>query len=90
MVFALLFMVGLTASLVMVSGAATYRKKVVRECRNEPMYRPSQQILDTLLAMSPAEKISLFPTLSMKSTDATGATSELAPGPNSAQVRIGD
>jgi hypothetical protein len=88
MVFASLFMAGLIISLVMVSRAATLRTKIVRECRDEHATRPSQQIVDILTAMSPAEKIALFPTLSVMSSRASSVIADLTPVERSADVKI--
>lgn len=87
MVFASVFMVGLIVVLVMVSGASTFSKKIVREWHDEAAYRPSQQLLDIVSKMSSAEKLTLFPTLSM-SAGTPNVTPELMPAEGSAKVRI--
>ncbi len=88
MLFASLFMVGLIASLVMVSRASTFSKKLVCEWQDQDDFRPSQQLLDIMSAMSPAEKIALFPTLSVMSSSAPSVTPELTPATCPAPVRI--
>jgi hypothetical protein len=88
MLFASVFMVVLIAALVTVSRAQTYGKKLAREWHEEDAYRPSQQLLDIMSAMSPAEKIALFPTLSVVLTGAPSVTPVQTGAERSAPARI--
>jgi len=88
MVFASVFMVVLIVVLVMVSRAQTFGKKLAREWQEEDSYQPSQQLLDIMLAMSAAEKVALFPTLSVMLTSAPSLTPELTETERSSPVRI--
>ena len=87
MVFASVFMVVLIVLLVMVSRASTYSKRIVREWSDDAN-QPSQQILNVVAAMSPAERVALFPTLSVMPTGAPSETPELTPRRHATKVRI--
>ena len=87
MVYASVFMVVLIASLVMVSRAMTYGKRIVREW-NDDVKQPSQQILEVVAAMTPAERVALFPTLSVVATSAPSETPEQVPVRHSTKVRV--
>jgi hypothetical protein len=82
-------MVVLIAVLVMVSRAQTFGKKLAREWQEEDSFQPSQQLLDIMLAMSPAEKVALFPTLSVMLTSSPSGTPELTGSERSVSVRMG-
>ena len=88
MVFASMFMVVLIASLVTVSRASTFGRKLVREWQDEDEYRPSQQILDIVAAMSRPEKVTPMPTSSGMSTNAPSVAPELVPAKGPAMVRV--
>jgi L-asparagine transporter-like permease len=87
-VFASVFMVVIIAVLVMVSRAQTFGKKLAREWQEQDSFQPSQQLLDIMLAMSPGEKVALFPTLSVALAGAPSVTSELTQAERSAPDRI--
>ena len=87
MLFTAVFMVVLIVLLVGVSRTSTYSKKIVREWHDEAAYRPSQQLLDIVSKMSSAEKLTLFPTLSM-SASTPSVTPDLIPADGSTKVRI--
>lgn len=87
MLYASVFMVVLIASLVVVSRATTFSQRIVREW-NDDAKQPSQQILEVVAAMSPAERVALFPTLSVVPTSAPSETPEQVPVRHSTKVRI--
>jgi len=88
MIFASVFMVVLIAVLVTVSRAQTYGKNLAREWHEEDAYRPSQQLLDIMTAMSSAEKVALFPSLSKVLTSAPREAPDLTEAERSTPVRI--
>ena len=88
MVFASVFMLVLITALVVVSRATTYSKRIVHEWNDDDAKQPSQQILNVVAAMSPAERVALFPALSVVPTSAHSETPATASHKRSAKVRI--
>jgi hypothetical protein len=88
MLFASVFMVVLIAVLVAVSRTQTYGKKLAREWHEVDAYQPSQQLLDIMSSMSSAEKVALFPSLSMVLTSTPREAPELTRIEPSTPVRI--
>jgi len=68
MVFAYLFIVVIIAAPVVVSLATTFSRRIVRKLNDSAANIPSRQILDAVASMSPAERVALFPTLSVAPT----------------------
>jgi len=88
MVFASLFMVVLIAALVVVSRASTFGKTLVQEWSDVDSHRPSQQILDLVAAMSPSEKITQFPSLTLLSSGESRENPELVTTIRAPKVRV--
>ena len=88
MVFSSVFMVVLIAATVTVSLATTFSKRIVRELNDDKANMPSQRILDVVAAMSPAERIALFPTMSVAPTSVSHKKSNVRPSRNPVKESI--
>ena len=79
MVFAFAFIAVVIAAPVMVSYAMTFNKRIVRELNDDEANRPSQRILDVVMAMTPADRVALLPTSSVMPTRVTHKKSDVTP-----------